>query len=912
MSDFVQITPPGGIYRLGAHGIENRWLVRTGESPATLRATANWQDFETATLPPSNWYGLIDPFVFAADADGWMMASGDLGYAVSTDGALGLAWAPSPLTNLYPGAATPSRGARGLHAANGRVVAVSRYGDFSVSDDRGATWVRKGALASPSDVENLFGVLYTGTHWIVWANSTQIAVSADNGDTWSILTPTGQRVRGVAYSPAGWLVVDALFRAFRSQNEGSSWAQIAGFQISSQASVHGRVYVIDIGPSPTVLRSSADLVTWDVVASPSFAGGSPFGVWGGNNALVVRYSSGAYGLWQIGPVPGPSSDIDLPLRLSVQAPAPIDLPLRLSVGTATAATDLPLRLSVLASAVLGGLDGAAGWAAAPDGLWRAVVVLGDDDISDRIGPVSVQIAADAARTAAFSFRPTAALQPMALIGRRVRIAFAQAGGQNAQAVFAGVVDVPSVDLQTGMITCDCTDQAQHVWSNTARADIDALVGGRWHVAVSGEPEDNFAYLRERIQSVPASWALDVQQRPRVLPWRSPARTVTVRTADVIDGSLAADLPSREQLRSRIVCRMQYRHPVLRYRVALAQYSQPLGFFLPELGAGTPGPSKQWLTRGMVESATERMPGWELVSRSVEHPPARSWLLGSGAVYSISPQVAPTLALGFAARYRARWRQAVTQDYTLTVVWPWLESQLPAPSSEEIGATIDAPFDVPGWDSDPTVQPLGTIDAPGDQSIPWHPIGAAPADRDAAIGTLLDRAWVRLWSASRSGRVRFALPCRPDMWLDWRITLEHAALRAAGDVVEIEHTLDNQTGEATTTVALAVGLPGNAAAAAPVWPTIPAPSLVPPPADSAYSFEIGTYVGGEAGAAPFDEASMIGFATNIETPVEGAPLYPHQLSIRAPALTAADRDPASATVRLNIAVDVPTDLLEIPV
>ena len=34
--------------------------------------------------------------------------------------------------------------------------------------------------------------------------------------------------------------------------------------------------------------------------------------------------------------------------------------------------------------------------------------------------------------------------------------------------------------------------------------IDALVGGRWHEAVSGEPEDNFDYLEARIASVGAS------------------------------------------------------------------------------------------------------------------------------------------------------------------------------------------------------------------------------------------------------------------------------------------------------------------------------------------------------------------------------------------------------------------------
>lgn len=877
-----------------------RWLLRDLPRSNYYRSPADLSGL-VPTAEPLGEYGQVADYAGSVASDGarWY-AAGYWGLARSTDGLIGAAWES---VSIMGSLVTVTGNA-------GTIVVVNIGGYAQVSNNAGASWLPAPGFPAFGDPAR-WGGAHTGTHFVLWADSTSLLVSADNGATW--VTRTAPiAVAEFAGIDGAWLIAPAgAGVAYVSTDAGVSWAPAAGLSAVARRVVAADGYIYQFEPGTPALQRTADLAAWGNIGLPSISPAPTLIAAGSGNVVLWAPTAGALPHYNDDPAPTPDG-IDLPLRLSVQAPSPIDLPLRLSIGIAAAAIDLPVRLSVLANTVLGGLDGAAGWAAAPDGLWRAVVVLGHDDISDRVGPVSVQIAADAARTASFSFRPLVALQPMALIGRRVRIAFAQAGGQNAQAVFAGVVDVPSVDLQTGMITCDCTDQAQHVWSNTARADIDALVGGRWHVAVSGEPEDNFAYLRERIQSVPASWALDVQQRPRILPWRSPARTVTVRTADVIDGSLAADLPSREQLRSRIVCRMQYRYPALRYRVALAQYSQPLGFFLPELGAGTPGPSKQWLTRGMVESATERMPGWELLSRSVEHPPARSWLLGSGAVYSISPHVAPTLALGFAARYRARWRQSVTQDYTLTVVWPWLESQLPAPAAEEIGATIDAQFEVPGWDSDPSVQPLGSIDAPGDQVIPWHPLGAAPADRDAAIGALLDRAWVKLWAASRSGRVRFALPCRPDMWLDWRVTLEHAALRAAGDVVEIEHTLDNQSGEAVTTVALAVGLPGNAAAAAPVWPTIPAPSPVPPPADSAYSFEIGTYVGGEAGAAPFDESSMIGFATNIETPVEGAPLYPHQLSIRAPALTAADRDPASAAVRLSIAVDVPTDLLEIPV
>lgn len=579
-----------------------------------------------------------------------------------------------------------------------------------------------------------------------------------------------------------------------------------------------------------------------------------------------------------------------------------------------AATGWPVQ--ILDAALVEGLDGAASWAAAPDGNWEAVVWLGADNISARIlGTVSVQIEADAARTAEFSFLPAAPIQPLGLIGQRVRLAFAQAGGLNAQTIFRGVVDTPTIDLQTGVITCACHDQAQEVWANAPRETIDALVGGRWHEAVSGEPEDNFEYLRERIQAVGASWALDASQSPRILPWASPARTVTVRQADVIDGSLAVDLPSREQLRTRIDVRMQYRYPVHRARGISAQWSQPLSFFLPRITETSTKPSYVFPTVGMVEQSASAPPGWDpIAALQIENPPAGTWNLGSElepAIYSIPNTVAPSLAIGFQGRYSARWQQTVTEDYSITLVWDGLESQIGQPVAEEIGATLESSFDTPGWDSDPTVAPTIGVAGVGDVSQPYYAPGASPADRDEVLRTLLDCAWVRLWSSSRSGRVRFALPCRPDLWLDTGCVLEGGSVRANGVIVSLEHVLDVDAGQATTDVAVAVGMPGATPAALPAWPLPASPYTPALPTIDQLSATIGTYVGGLSDSPPFDAETMIGLVTNAENgAIPGREYYPVGLSIRWPEITADDRDPRDLSAVAVLSVAVPTDLLEI--
>ena len=608
----------------------------------------------------------------------------------------------------------------------------------------------------------------------------------------------------------------------------------------------------------------------------------------------------------------------LPLAVSVvDSSAPLELPLRVTVSTPGTVT-LGLALEVIDADAVGGLDGAGGWAAAPDGQWRAVVVLDGADVSARIvGQITVTHADDAAAVAELAYLPAVAVQPLSLIGRPVRIAFARADGSSRQAMFTGVVDVPQIDLATGVITLRCHDQAQEVWSRTPRETIAALVGGRYSAAVVGnEPEDSYAYLQERIQSVGASWAIDVLGRVRVTPWGTTERAITVRTADVLDGSLSVDLPSREQIRTRITCRLQYQYQRLRYRGVRAQYSQDIHFFKPFIGATVNYPGVQFLTTGMVKSACDSVPGFELVGEpEIEHPPARSWQIGvsiMSGVFTIAPNVAPDLALGFSATFATRWQQSLTEDWTVDVVWPAMEAQLGAAVGEEIGASLVAEFDQPGWDSDASILPsIPDAFGVGDAVLPWQPVGFDATARDDALRALLDRAWVRLWSASRSGRVSFDLPLRPDLWLDTRVTLEHARLRAAGKVAEVTHTMDTASGAAISSVSLAVGMPGATPATLPAWtlPTAPADDYNPPL--SAFSFEIGTFVGGKPDSAPFDESTMIGFSTNLNSVTEaGREYYPHQLSMRAPDIAAEDRDPRTLTTSAQIDVTVPTDLLEI--
>jgi hypothetical protein len=616
-------------------------------------------------------------------------------------------------------------------------------------------------------------------------------------------------------------------------------------------------------------------------------------------------------------------DIDLPLEVdsrivlalsitAADAQQTIDLPMHVTAA-APVTLDLSLRVSAVSATTQGGLNGAGAWAAAPGGRWEAIATLGGVDISDRLtGEVIVSFADDEARTAEFAFLPATTLQPMSLTGQRVLIQFAQAGGANAQDLFRGVVDVPEIDAQTGVVRCVCTDQLPEVMTNPPREWIDANVGGRWHQAVFGEPADEWEYTQQRISTVPKSIALDVMQSPRVIPWRDLPRTLTVRDADVIDGSLSITLPSRDQMRTRIEVRHQYRYNRLRARGIVAAWSRPFTFFA-NYGAVSGFRVIRWLTRDMVMGATGSMRGWDLRGDvSMTNPPPGTYFENPGfgfGGYIIPPDVAPNLVMSFSAHYTARWQQGVTETYEIDVVLPDLESMLGRPVAETMGANLQAEFGSRDWQQDATVEPVIAAPMVGDAYTDWQPDGSSTADRDAVLRTLLDAAWVRLYAAQRTGRVRFAIPLRPDIWLDCWMQAEFDRVRAAGKVVEGRHVLNVSQGEAVSEFAIAVGLPGNTGASMPNWdlPAIDTQDPARPP--SAYSCTIGAYVGAEINSPPFDEENMVGFSTN-RVDGDGANRYPHQLSIQAPDIDAADRDPMELSAAVQIPVAVPTYLLEI--
>jgi len=655
----------------------------------------------------------------------------------------------------------------------------------------------------------------------------------------------------------------------------------------------------------------------DVVRIHSCGGASGLLMFG-----ALPFGSAAFGSGPLGDPPDAPAggSLTLPLRITVVEAESITLPLRIT-RVQSRSVALPLRISVVEEVdiALPLIITVQSSTIASPNRWRPVVTLGGVDVSARLtGEIRIEAAEGEARVASFVMKP--APGPLTLpdwTGAVVTIDIAQqdASGNavDARRLFTGVVDVPDLDLTERLVSFECTDQLQQVVRSLPREWVETNVGGYYSEAVSGESSDMLQYADARLASVAASLDLDPYQAARVTPWHIDDAPVLVLTeADIFDGSLRVELAGRAGIRNEIETVLQYRFPRLRARVVSVNFERTINQYTSQ-GLDIPN-------RDMIEQALSGMSGWQLLGEinMVPVDPGQYESSGSGGTVftSISATDAPQLALGFAARFASRWVQWVTEEYRLKVSAQASIDALGLARETSNGATLDAGFDDGAWLSEPAAEPALTLPTSGDVALDYG--GAGRSDRAAAqnaVRTLVAQARRQILATHRDTRAWSMTPLHAGIDLSRRIEVGTAELHALGKVVVLKHRMDIETGEHDTEFAIAVsgfsavGLQDDDPVDAPAAPTDPTPA--PGPAQLGCICDM--YIGQVTGAPEFDDATMIGFSTNAKAGADfdaEAPAYPYALSVQAPEIEAAVRDPITLPKPAAYAVAIPQDILEI--
>ncbi len=600
-------------------------------------------------------------------------------------------------------------------------------------------------------------------------------------------------------------------------------------------------------------------------------------------------------------------DVSLPVRVTMAADRTIALPLRVTMAAAHDVS-LPVRVTMVEPLT-----------ESPP-RWRPVVTLGGVDVSARlVGQIEVEATEGEARIARFSLAPA----PGAIVlpqwsGQPVTIDSAELAADgnpiNPRRLFTGVVDVPDYDITAHVVTFECTDQLQEVIGNLPRDWVDEHVAGEYSPAVSGVPADTQQYAAARLASVPAALDLDPYQQPRVTPWHSedaPARVFS--EAEVVDGSLRLQLASRADLRNEVSTGLDYRLPRLRARVIEAQFERTISDYTSQ-GLDIP-------SRAMIEQALSGLAGWERIgdiNYVAVDPGQYESVGGTGSIFtSISVTDAPNLALGFAAAFASRWVQSVTEQYRLTVRAQASVDAIGYARESLDSATLDAEFDEAAW-LDGSAGPALTLPPVGDVSLDYGAAGATDrAAAQQAVRTLVERARVAILASHRTTRAGATLAHWADVDVGQRYEIDTAPLRAAGKAVRVSHRLDMTDGSAITELELAVsgcaavGLQTDDPADPPAAPADPTPA----PGTAQLACECDLYVGQTMTSPPYDEAVMIGFTTNARAGATFdalAPAYPLALTVGAPEIEAAVRDPITLPQAATYSVAIPQDTLEINV
>lgn len=636
------------------------------------------------------------------------------------------------------------------------------------------------------------------------------------------------------------------------------------------------------------------------------------------------YGAATYGSGPLGDPPDAPAggSLTLPLRITVVEAESIALPLRIT-RVQSRSVALPLRISVVEEIdiALPLIITVQSSTITSPTRWRPVVTLGGVDVSARLtGEIRIEAGEGEARVASFVMRP--APGPITLpdwTGAAVTIDIAQqdAAGNaiDARRLFTGVVDVPDLDLTERLVSFECTDQLQQVVRSLPKEWVDTNVGGYYSEAVSGESSDMLQYADARLASVPASLDLDPYQAARVTPWNIEDDPVLVLTeADIIFGSLRVELAGRANIRNEVETVLQYRFPRLRARVASANFERTINQYTSQ--------GLDLLNRDMIEQALSSPQGWRLLGEIniVPVDPGTYESSGSGGtVYTvISATDAPQLSLGFAARFASRWVQWVTEEYRLTVSAQASIDALGLSRESSNGAVLDAEFDDGVWLSEPDAEPVLTLPTTGDVSLDYG--GAGRTDRTAAqnaVRTMVAQSRCQILAAHRDTSTSAMTPLHAGIDLNRRIEIDTAEVHARGKAIRVTHRMDIETGEHDTEFAIAisgfsaVGLQDDDPVDAPAAPVDPTPV----PGAAAYGCRCDMYIGQVSGAPEFDEANMIGYSTNAKAGAEfdaNAPAYPYALSIEAPEIEAAVRDPITLAKPAAYAVAIPQDLFEVTI
>jgi alpha-tubulin suppressor-like RCC1 family protein len=476
-------------------------------------------------------------------------------------------------------------------------------------------------------------------------------------------------------------------------------------------------------------------------------------------------------------------------------------PLKVTVAAITGSASAPLKVAVSTT----------GTASAPlrvvvtDSLltikWRAKIMLDGNDISARLA-LAVEVDAEeaAARLAVFHLQPEAGeLDLDELLGAKVTIYLVRVwpGWEPSSLMFKGRVERIDYDPANETLRFACQDDLKTLVSNLSIDQIDTLTRNDEGIdympgALGPVPADRWDYAQARMACVRGVLDAGNRQNLRVTSFDGTFYG-TLNESDIFSGSVNLELPQRSDIINKIDIEFKYRLHRCRERTASIAWASTI-FGTDPLAAGYQAPSISAITQALVGldwhlDHYSYTTGYSYVATSAPSGQTENgdwWHVGTaGAAGNMSAVLAQRHAQPFTELYQS----TVLQDAS---------EQTYGTRAQTIRGAVETNWDPAEWERDWSITTPDAVSEDVDY--------AGTQTREIADETFITLTLManRIIHAShRTGRVQFAMPCRPEIDLTHNLTVDTSTLTAAGKVARIQHRLDILSGEATSTINIAL-------------------------------------------------------------------------------------------------------------
>lgn len=553
-------------------------------------------------------------------------------------------------------------------------------------------------------------------------------------------------------------------------------------------------------------------------------------------------------------------------------------------------------------------------------LWGARVLLGGVDISANLtGSLRIEREEGAATLADFVLSlDGGAVNPAAYIGKTVEVYYQHWSGSAwvEHLRFAGQVIRPQYSMQERLLSCDCSDRLQDAIEALTVAQVDMLAGGQWSADLFESPDgrSRWDYAQERMSTQPASLQKSVNGVLQVTPWAATAPAFVFPVGSVLDQSMDW-IPVELSERVNVVeLELDYRFIRLRQRHQSFAWQHPdiagtsidNGFCvwrhddteLPDIAtvtAACTGAGYQTIIDGAI---------WHRLPPSgVYCDPPAGWT---------NPY--PDLLLGGQWTAARRWSQPVTEQYKLRI-------EAPA-SIAQAGEVIRRDSITAETESDREAEFEGaTFTAPEADAV-QDALGDWVVDlRDnprlaSAVTIGVSMARVQVLEAHRGNRLSFQLPTADTLGVRLEHTLRVEDVIAGQDVrcqaklASLIDEWDFDTGEAITTMLLAVSQGGGAVDDPVSVPAIPAST---PAGSVPVLITLPSQLGGR-NTSPAYDPERLGFSGNYtQNDLDinaGLTLFPVDFKVQMPEIPADHQDEYLVVGAKTYRVAIPDDLLEL--